>query len=91
MNIIWTDSALNDIARLFKFLLPLNPLVAEAFVDMILAAPDRLVTTPRLGERVDRPGEEEVRRMFVRHYEMRYEIDGEDLYVLRIFHTREDR
>jgi plasmid stabilization system protein ParE len=33
----------------------------------------------------------EVRRVLVGDYEIRYEIAGTDVLVLRIFHTREDR
>jgi hypothetical protein len=36
-------------------------------------------------------GDREVRRVLVQKYEVRYEIAGSDLYVLRVFHTREDR
>ena len=32
-----------------------------------------------------------VRRVLVQQYEVRYEIIGSDIYVLRVFHTREDR
>ncbi|MBR7513475.1 type II toxin-antitoxin system RelE/ParE family toxin, partial [Mycobacterium tuberculosis] len=33
----------------------------------------------------------EVRRILVGQYEMRYEIQGDTIYVLRLWHTREDR
>ena len=37
------------------------------------------------------PGEREVRWVLEQTYEVRYEIAGTDLTVLRIFHTREAR
>jgi hypothetical protein len=33
----------------------------------------------------------EVRRMLIGDYEIRYELTVRDVFVLRIFHTREDR
>ncbi|HEX9570679.1 MAG TPA: type II toxin-antitoxin system RelE/ParE family toxin [Burkholderiales bacterium] len=33
----------------------------------------------------------EVRRILIGDYEIRYELAGRDVFVLRIFHTREDR
>jgi hypothetical protein len=32
-----------------------------------------------------------VRRILIGDYEMRYELTARDVFVLRIFHTREDR
>jgi hypothetical protein len=32
-----------------------------------------------------------VRRILVGHYEMRYEIVDSTIYLLRLWHTREDR
>jgi plasmid stabilization system protein ParE len=58
---------------------------------MILAAPDRLLSTPRLGERVDRPGSQEIRRIFAGDYEVRYAIVESEINVVRVWHTRENR
>ena len=57
----------------------------------IVARARRIARQPRLGERIPGFGDREVRRVLVQKYEIRYEIAGTDLYVLQIFHTREDR
>lgn len=44
-----------------------------------------------MGARVDGIEEPETRRIFVADYEIRYQIVGEDVTILRIFHTRENR
>lgn len=41
--------------------------------------------------RVDEFQPREVRRILIGRYEMRYEIQNVTIYVLRIWHTREDR
>ncbi len=33
----------------------------------------------------------EVRRLLVGHYEMRYELQESNIYILRVWHTRENR
>ena len=73
------------------FLLPFNQQAAAATVQSLTAAPTKLLLQPRLGERLDEFDPREVRRLLVGGYEMRYEIQGTTLYVLRLWHTRENR
>ena len=54
-------------------------------------APIILLTNPRIGEQLFEFEPREVRRLLVKHYEMRYEIQESTVYVLRLLHTREDR
>jgi plasmid stabilization system protein ParE len=86
----WTRSAYADLKRIHEFLIPVDPTAAGA-VRAIVARVRRIPRQPRLGERVPGFGDREVRRVLVQKYEVRYEISGSDLYVLRVFHTREDR
>jgi plasmid stabilization system protein ParE len=91
MDLKWTSKALSDLARLYAFLAPVNQPAAARAVQALNAAPARLLEHPRLGERLDEFNPLEVRRILVGHYEMRYEIRGSTIYVLRLWHTREDR
>ncbi|MCY1451301.1 hypothetical protein D9M71_681580 [compost metagenome] len=54
-------------------------------------APTTLLANPRIGERLEEFAPRDVRRILVGHYEMRYEIADSTLYLLRLWHTREDR
>jgi len=60
-------------------------------VRAVVARVRRIPRQPRLGERVLGFGDREVPRVLVQKCDVRYEIAGRDLTVLRIFHTREDR
>ena len=42
-------------------------------------------------ERLDEFSPREARRILVGHYEVRYEIQKSTIYLLRLWHTREDR
>ncbi len=91
MALKWTRSAYADLQRIHEFLEPVDPAAAARAVQAVVARVRRIPRQPRLGERLPGFGEREVRRVLVRKYEIRYEVAGSDLYVLRIFHTRENR
>ena len=91
MELKWTRQALSDLARLYEFLAPVNRLAAARTVQSLTAAPARILEHPRIGEKLEEFEPREVRRILVGHYEMRYEIQASTLYVLRLWHTREDR
>ena len=67
------------------------PLTTARTVQMLTAAPGNLIVNPRIGERIEEFDPREVRRILVGHYEMRYEIQQSTIYMLRLWHTREDR
>ncbi len=91
MKLLWTSKALSDLARLYKFLAPENSAAAAGTVQALTATPSRFLTDARIGERLDEFSPLEVRWLLVGHYELRYEIHESTIYVLRFWHTREDR
>ncbi|ALI09373.1 MULTISPECIES: type II toxin-antitoxin system RelE/ParE family toxin [Pseudomonas] len=91
MELKWTSKALSDIARLYEFLASANQPAAARTVQQLTTAPTSLLVNPRMGERLEEFEPRDVRRIQVGHYEMRYEIVGSTLYLLRLWHTREDR
>ena len=91
MALRWTQSAFADLQRIHEFLEPIDPAAAVRAVQAVMARVRRIPVQPRLGERVPGFGNREVRRVLVRKYEIRYEVSGGELYVLRVFHMREDR
>lgn len=91
VSLRWTSSAHADLARLYAFLEPVDPRAAARVVRQLVAGVKRLPAHPRLGVRLPEFGPREVRRVVVGDYEIRYELADADVFVLRIFHTREDR
>ena len=74
-----------------EFLALANKQAAAQTVRQLTAAPTRLVAQPSIGEKLDEFDPREVRRILIGHYEMRYEVQPAARYILRIWHTREDR
>jgi len=88
MELKWTSKALADLVRLYEFLASVNePAAARA----LTKAPDILLTNLRIGEQLFQFEPREVRRILVGEYEIRYEIQNSTIYVLRLWHTRENR
>jgi plasmid stabilization system protein ParE len=91
MALRWTSKAQSDLARLYEFLLPVNPGAAARVVRQLVAGAKRIPAHPRLGVRLPQFEPRDVRRVLIGDYELRYELTDTDVFVLRIFHTREDR
>ena len=91
MELKWTSKALSDLVRLYEFLVLVNRSAAARTVQSLAAAPIRLLEQPRIGEKLQEFEPREVRRILIGHYELRYEIIEPIIYVLRLWHTREDR
>jgi plasmid stabilization system protein ParE len=87
-----TRRAFADLRRLREWLADKNPRAAGEAASAILASIDRLADFPLLG--VDRQslGVRELTIEFGRRgYIARYRVEGDRVYVIRIFHGLEDR
>ncbi len=91
MVLKWTSKALSGLTRLYEFLASANKSTAVMVVQSLVKAADSLQANPRIGEQLFQFAPNEVRRVFVGQYEMRYEIADDTIYILRLWHTRERR
>jgi plasmid stabilization system protein ParE len=92
MKITWTRAAMADLVRLHEFLKPVKQHAAAKVVQRLTDAPDVLKVQPRIGTKLAEFEPREVRYIFAGDYEMRYEIRAEEqIWILRIWHTREFR
>ena len=91
MKIYWSVAAQADLGRLYDFLALVDAEAAAAMLDRLIGAPEDLLPFVRRGSRPSEFDPREVREFRVAGYIIRYEVRGPDLYVLRLFHAREDR
>ena len=91
VKICWTSKASADLVRLHAFLEPVAPDAAARVIQQLARAPDRPLDYPRIGEKLEAFEPREVRRIIVGNYEMRYEIAQGAIFILRLWHSREDR
>lgn len=91
MELMWTSKGLSDLTRLYEFLALINKPAAVRTVQILSTTSSSLIANPRIGEKLEEFDPREVRRILAGHYEIRYEIQGSIIYILRLWHTREDR
>ncbi|WLS79110.1 type II toxin-antitoxin system RelE/ParE family toxin [Erwinia pyri] len=91
MRFIWADPAIKDLERVYQFLAKVNPRAAANAVQALVNAPTSLITHPRHGPVLSEFEPREVRRLIVGQYEIRYELKDEEIYLLRVWHSKEDR
>jgi plasmid stabilization system protein ParE len=91
MELEWAIEALSDLSRLYAFLKPLNEAAAAHALLSLTKAPATLLDFPRIGERLEGYESSEIRRLLVGKYEIRCEIRGTVISILRLWHIRESR
>ena len=91
MKLKWSNQAIADVAQLHEFLAQVNPTAAASTTQTLTVAPRLLLDRPQSGRQLDQYLPREVRRIIVGNYEMRYELVDLTVYILRVWHTREER
>jgi plasmid stabilization system protein ParE len=91
MDLVWTDASLSDLDRIYRHLEPVNPQAAARTVRALVVAPRRVLEFPRIGTRLSEFEPREIHRVIIDNYEIRYEIAQDTIFVLRVWHAKEDR
>jgi len=90
MKLIFSRAAVYDLVRLREFIAQHSPEAAQRVAQRLRGAIERLVDMPQIGRPVeDLPGE--IRELIFGKYLVRYEVRQQSLYILRIWHGKEDR
>ena len=90
MKLIFSRAAVHDLVRLRDFIAQHSPKTAQRVAQRLHGAIQRLVNTPQIGRPVtNMPGE--IRELIFGKYVVRYEVREKCLYILRIWHGKEDR
>lgn len=93
MQLQWTSKAQSDLKRIYDFIRTYDVKGNKALevIRSLMKASENLCVYPHVGSSLESFGERDVRRFLVGDYELRYEITENDIFVLRVWHTREDR
>jgi plasmid stabilization system protein ParE len=90
MKLIFSRAAVYDLVRLREFIAQHSPEAAQRVAQRLRGAIERLVDMPQIGRPVENlPGE--IRDLIFGKYVVRYEVRQQSLYILRIWHGKEDR
>lgn len=91
MIIRWSVEALDDVDRLVDFASSYDQDRATLIERELAQSPKKLLDFPRRGSRLGQFDPREVREFRVASYLLRYELTRGGIFVLRVFHAREDR
>ncbi len=85
----WRAAARADIIRIVRYIAEENSVAARQVARELALAGDSLTVFPRRGRRGRIPGTREL--VAVRPYIIVYEIDGDAVTILRVWHGAQDR
>ena len=88
MTIEWTEQALSDLGRLYRFLAATNEEVAVRTIDNLVASLPRVLDQPRRGSVLEGLPKD-VRRVVIGNCELRYETRVADIRIVSAFRLRE--
>ena len=93
MNIRWLPASLQDIERLYEFLIEKDPIAATRAIELILSGSRKLKDMPELGKPMnDDTGRRELYLPFGSGaFVLRYKLDGKIVVIIRVWHSRENR
>ncbi|OGT55811.1 MAG: hypothetical protein A3F14_03110 [Gammaproteobacteria bacterium RIFCSPHIGHO2_12_FULL_43_28] len=90
-EIVWLDSAVNDVVRLREFIAKENLSAAKKAAEAIKDAAQRLIEAPSMGKPVKDlpPFRDLLTRFGAGGYVLRYRVHAETIYIVHIRHYRE--
>ena|SRR3990167_2851091 len=91
-EIVWLDSAVNDVVRLRKFIAAENPSAAKKAAAAIKVAAALLIKTPAIGKPVPdlSPYRDLLTRFGAGGYVIRYRVYLDTVYIVHVRHYREN-
>ncbi len=92
MRLSYSREAINDLIRLREFIAIKNPGAAQKVAKSIRKGISQLKTFPYMGVEVElAPNPEMIRDLIVGNYIARYLIHSKQIYILRVWHHKEER
>ncbi|QLO44288.1 type II toxin-antitoxin system RelE/ParE family toxin [Citrobacter freundii] len=91
MEIYWTLKAQDDLERIYRFALQYSRQPADNVLDRLIIGCAGLTAHPAIGVQQTRYEPREVRKVLFDDYEVHYELRGNDIYIVDLWHTKEER
>ena len=92
MKIQYSPEAIEDLIRLRAFIETKNPNAASRIAKSLIKGISQLKSFPYLGVEVElAPDPKMIRDLIIGYYVVRYLIHTNDIYILRVWHQKENR
>jgi len=90
MILRFSPEAVDDLARLRKFIEEKNPAAAQRIARDLILGMEKLKVFPEIGLKVDRAFEpQRIRDLFIGTYTVRYLVGEGEIVILRLWHSKE--
>ncbi len=89
MRLKFTSQSLQDLQRLKDFIASKNPIAAQKYIDQLLKVIRQLVVQPEPGKEISAGSS--IRQLIAGNYIVRYTLREKTIYILKIWHSKEDR
>jgi addiction module RelE/StbE family toxin len=86
----WTLAALDDLDLIKEYIAQDSPAQASMFGDRLIEATRRLSEFPLSGKVTPETGDRARREVRVGDYRVMYRVEGEHVYITRVFHGARD-
>ncbi len=90
MKIIYTPESVDDLKRLREFIARNSPNAANRIANYLVVGIGKLKTFPNPGIEVKKAKSDMIRDLILGDYIIRYLVLKEIIYILRIWHHKED-
>jgi len=87
-TIIWTQTALDDLAAIKEYIARDSVYYADKFVDDAFNAADNLEIFPEMGRVVPERNDSSIREIFFGSYRIMYKIEDNYCYITTIIHGK---
>ena len=92
MKLIYSKDSVNDLKRLREFIANKNPQAAAKISLKLIEGINNLTNNPKVGVPVAQaPDPDSIRDFYILNYHIRYLISSKTIFILRIWHQKEDR
>lgn len=92
MRLFYSPESIEDLRRIREFIEIKNPKAAQKIAASILKGIKQLKSFPYLGVEVTQaPNPDMIRDLIIGNYIVRYLVNGEEIYILRVWHHKEIR
>jgi plasmid stabilization system protein ParE len=90
VNLVWSNTARNDLKQLRAYIGQDSPFYARQFVQRLLARAEALHDFPNLGRRVPETDRDNIREIVFQGYRIIYQTAPEHALVLTVLHGSRD-
>lgn len=85
-RIAWTEPAVSDLNSIHSYIARDAEVYADAVIEEIFDAVDRLISFPKSGRIVPELDDSNTREVIVGNYRVIYDTSGEDVRILSVLH-----